>query len=112
MSLGLSGDDFGNLLLLLAAVGIGTGAVIIIVAKHRGVDVNSHRFIVTLGLTLVLIFGGIPFWLTDLDIVTKSWGTALALAVGTLNYFGIEGLRKALRLKKKQTKSEGEEDKP
>jgi hypothetical protein len=93
---GSSGEGFGNLLLVLTAAGIALATITTAIAKKKGVNTNSPRFIIGMILAVSALFVGIPFWLTDISLFTKIWGTALALAVGVLNYVGTERLRKAL----------------
>jgi len=97
MKFGFSGESFGNLLILSALVLIAVTGAIFFIAHKKGVDVTKHRFALTVGVGSIIIFGVIPFWLTDLSVKDKIIGTILMMAVGIGNYFAIGRLQKVLK---------------
>jgi hypothetical protein len=96
MKLGFSGEAFSNLLVLNAFV---MGPIILavcIIAHRRGLDVTTHRFQITVLVTVVLIFVIIPISLCDHPIRTKIIGIALGAAVCAGNYVGVDRMRRVL----------------
>jgi hypothetical protein len=100
--IGLSGDAFGNLLVVSGATGVAIGLVVMAIAKRKGVDISSRKFLLTLALLTVAVFGGIPLWFTDLSVLTKTIATGLALIVVTGNYFFIDKMQRILKVGKRK----------
>jgi acyl-CoA synthetase (AMP-forming)/AMP-acid ligase II len=110
LELGFSGKGFGHLLLLLGFVTLIVIFATFAIAKTRGVDTTTHRFILMVAVPCLVLFGLIPLWFTDISIGGKVLGTVLALGVAIFNYFGTERLQKKMAkpFEKKSTKKEVE----
>ena len=97
MSIGFSGEAFGNLLVLSTFVGIFACAIIFYVAHKKGIDVTTQTFQlrVLVGIGLVLII--LPLCLSDLNGLSKVIGSFFALSGALANYFGIDRLQKIIK---------------
>lgn len=97
MTIGFSGEAFGNLLVLLTFIGIILCAIIFYVAHKKGVDVTKQKFQlrVLIGIGSVLII--LPLCLSDLSGTSKIIGSILAMAGALANYFGIDRLQKVIK---------------
>lgn len=94
MEFGLSGEAFHNLFVASGVAGIGVMSLIMLIAKRRGVNISSHRFIVTLGMIILLIFVGIPFSLTpEFSPLQKVGLIGFMLAVGIFHYFAMDRMQ-------------------
>lgn len=97
MNIGFSGEAFGNLLILSAIISLVGGLIVFIVAKRKGIDVTTRSFQLSVGLSLLIVLGIIPLWLTDLTVKQKTVVTILALVTGVGNYFAVDRMQRVLR---------------
>jgi len=104
MKLGLSGEAFGNLLVVGGLIGLIICAIIFYIAHKRGIDVTTHAFQLRVLFGFGCVFVVFPLWLSDLSIEGKIVGSSLAMAGGLANYYGIDRLQKIAKEKFKQTK--------
>jgi Ca2+/Na+ antiporter len=113
VEIGLSGKGFGHLLLLLGVVSLIVIFATFTMARRRGIDTTTHRFILMVAVSCLVLFGIVPLWFTDISTKWKLIGTILALAVAILNYFGTDRLQKKLSPASDKEKSErGEKIEP
>lgn len=97
MKLGFSGEAFGNLILLMAIIVLIVVGIIFFIAHKKGIDVTARSFQLKVGMVSLIIFGVIPFLLTDSTINTKIIGTILALCIAIANYFAIDKMQQKIR---------------
>ena len=101
MELGFSGEAFSNLLVLSCFIGVVAIFAISYIAKKRGIDANSSRFVLKLGLGFSIIFVVIPLCLSDLSVGDKILASTLALAAGVANFLAIERMKKVFKNKQR-----------
>jgi uncharacterized membrane protein YidH (DUF202 family) len=99
MTIGFSGEAFGNLLVLLTLIGIVFCAIIFYVAHKKGIDVTAQKFQlrVLVGIGSVMII--LPLCLSDLSFASKVIGSFLAMFGALVNYFGIDRLQNIIKKK-------------
>jgi|SRR5208283_977440 len=110
MKIGFSGEAFGNLLVLSGIIMIIVIPLIFSVARRRGVDITNRSWQIKVTLMIVIIFGVIPLWLSDMSIKDRVIVTILASAVAAANFLGVDTMQRILRdkfgVKKKKERKE------
>jgi hypothetical protein len=97
MTLGLSGEAFGNLLVLLAFMALLIVGIIFIIAHKNGIDVTRRGFQLKVGISGIMIFVIVPLCLSDISIEWKIIGSIASLGVGIGNYFAIDQMQWVLK---------------
>ncbi len=106
MKFGLSGEAFGNLLVLLVCIALIIAGIIFVIAHKHGIDVTQRRFQLRVGISGVMIFVIVPLCLSDLSIAWKIIGLIASLAAGIGNYFAIDRIQQVLREQLQDKKKE------
>ena len=86
MEIGLSGKGFGNWLILAVIISVAVSFIAVVVARRMRVDITKFSFQMPLIMALVLFLIMIPFWLTEIDMMSKIIVSIIAILVGVVNY--------------------------
>src|SRR5208337_279511 len=110
MKIGFSGEAYGNLIVLCAIIGSMVIIAFYYMARRRGVDITNRRLQIKVTTMIVIIFGVIPLWLSDMSIKDRVIVTILASAVAAANFLGVDTMQRILRdkfgVKKKKERKE------